>query len=88
MVKKKCVRCGKTLPIIGTDRKNGREFYSQANNNKDWIQRGYHKKCWKLEQEQREFMQRCQEAQKKWKKRQEARAWLDMLAKEIEEFLE
>jgi hypothetical protein len=85
MVKKKCGRCNKTLPMIGTDRKNGKEFLSQANNNKDWIQREYHKKCWKIEQQEQEFMRRCREAQKKWKKREEAKAWLDMLEEEINE---
>ncbi len=85
MVKKKCLRCGKTLPIIGTDRKNGREFISGKNNSKDWKQRDYHKKCLLEEEKEQEFMRRCREAKKKWKAKEEARAWLDMFEEEINE---
>jgi hypothetical protein len=39
--KPKCKHCGKALVAIGTDRKNGKNNYS------DWQTRQYHKKCLK-----------------------------------------
>lgn len=40
----KCIYCNKTMPSIGTDRKNGKTsfFYSH-----DWEARKYHKTCFK-----------------------------------------
>jgi len=85
MVNKKCIKCGKTLATIGLERKNGKAFYSGANNNKDWIERGLHKKCWKEQEQEQEFMQRCKEAAKKWKAQEEAKMWLDMFKEELNE---
>ena len=39
--KKSCSHCGKTLPVFGKDRKNGKETFG------DWKSRTMHKKCWK-----------------------------------------
>ena len=46
-----CYKCKKPLMKIGRDRKNGIDFQSNANYNKDWKQRRYHKKCWKQHQD-------------------------------------
>ena len=43
--KPKCQHCGKALVAIGTDRKNGKNNYS------DWQTRQYHKKCLRSLQE-------------------------------------
>jgi hypothetical protein len=47
--KKLCVHCGKSLPKIGTDRKNGKLYnkYDLTAFSKDWASRKYHKKCYK-----------------------------------------
>ena len=37
----KCVKCGKTMPAIGTARKRGKRTHG------DWKTRTLHKKCWK-----------------------------------------
>ena len=41
-VKPKCKECGRSLVLIGRDRKNGNGVY------KDWGTREFHKKCFKL----------------------------------------
>lgn len=46
-----CLKCHKPLRSIGKNRKNGKNFVSGANNNMDWKERQYHKKCWKEEQD-------------------------------------
>ena len=45
-----CLSCNKPLRSIGLNRKNGRLFVSGENNNEDWKNRKYHKKCWKEKQ--------------------------------------
>jgi hypothetical protein len=45
--KAKCEWCGKTLPSIGKQRKNGRYFTKGSNHNNDWGGRRFHKKCFK-----------------------------------------
>jgi len=46
-----CLKCKKALRSIGLNRKNGKDFQSNANYNKDWKERRYHKKCWKEHQD-------------------------------------
>tara|TARA_E500000318_G_scaffold6641_1_gene6283 strand:- start:187 stop:501 length:315 start_codon:yes stop_codon:yes gene_type:complete len=46
-----CLKCNKPLRAIGRNRKNGKDFKSGANFNKDWKERQYHKKCWKEHQD-------------------------------------
>lgn len=46
-----CLKCGKPLRSIGKNRKNGKDFISGANDNKDWKTRKYHKSCWKEHQD-------------------------------------
>tara|TARA_R110000824_G_scaffold357338_1_gene544790 strand:- start:1017 stop:1319 length:303 start_codon:yes stop_codon:yes gene_type:complete len=46
-----CLKCKKALRSIGRNRKNGKDFQSNANYNKDWKERQYHKKCWKEHQD-------------------------------------
>ena len=41
--KRTCVSCGKTLRVIGAERKNGKKIWNETG--KDWISRKYHKKC-------------------------------------------
>lgn len=50
----KCVKCGRALPAIGLDRKNGR--ITEGKYNKDWASRKYHKKCYKEIKEHQEFL--------------------------------
>ena len=51
-----CAECGKPLRRIGNQRSNGIEFKSGKNNNNDWKERKYHKKCLKLLTERNELM--------------------------------
>ena len=48
-----CIECGKSLKVIGKDRKNGKDF--EGNNGKDWCERKRHKKCFKLYMERLRF---------------------------------
>jgi hypothetical protein len=57
-VKPKCKECGRSLVMIGRDRKNGKGVY------KDWGTREFHKKCFKLVK-QREMFQKYLDRQRK-----------------------
>ena len=41
-----CIYCNKPLRVIGSDRKNGKPINN--NSGKDWKNRKFHKKCFKL----------------------------------------
>jgi len=56
--KQKCLKCGRGMPLIGRNSANGKGFLSGANYNFDWEKRKYHKKCWKLHQEDIQWKQR------------------------------
>lgn len=45
-----CEYCGIRLVPIGSSRKNGKTH-------KDWKEREYHKKCWKIVYEQRKIIE-------------------------------
>ena len=52
--KPKCKHCGKSLVLIGRERRNGKGTYA------DWKTRLYHKKCYKLVKERRALHWRSQ----------------------------
>tara|TARA_R110002020_G_scaffold92325_13_gene223666 strand:- start:4201 stop:4410 length:210 start_codon:yes stop_codon:yes gene_type:complete len=45
----RCLKCGRALVKIGSDRTGGRSLSNTTG--KDWATRKYHKKCWKELQE-------------------------------------
>ena len=47
-----CLKCGRPLKLIGTERKNGKGYYTDWKDN-DKNPRSLHKKCWKEEQEKK-----------------------------------
>jgi len=49
-----CLKCGRPLKLIGAERKNGKGYYTDWKDN-DKNPRTLHKKCWKEEQERKEF---------------------------------
>ena len=49
-----CLKCGRPLKLIGAERKNGKGYYTDWKD-KDKNPRSLHKKCWKEEQEQKDF---------------------------------
>ena len=50
-----CKYCGKPLRLIGMERKNGKVLNNH--NGKDWKGREYHKKCWKVIQDEKLYSQ-------------------------------
>jgi len=50
----KCLKCGRALVKIGSDRTGGRTLSNLTG--KDWATRKYHKKCWRELEEEKEIM--------------------------------